>query len=441
MGLTSTPIKRIRVVSIIDRLSISGATKHAICVTAGLDPEQFEAVLITGSLAKGESDMTYYAREAGIQPIVIKQMSRELSPRDIIVVAKLLRYFWKLKPQIIDTQKAKAGATGRIAAQIYKWMTPSALWLRPRECRVVHTYHGHVFHSYFGPAKTRVFLAIERALARFCTNAIITISEQQRREISEHFRVGTPEQARVIPLGIDLDEPAKHSVSFRKEYGIDPDEFVIGIVGRLCEIKNHSMFVKAAAELSREQCSPERRIRFVVIGDGHLRAELEQLSAQLGIAGKVIFTGFRTDAAALYAELDLVVLTSLNEGTPMTLIEAMCAGRAVVATEVGGIVDIMGERQSSVDGFSIWQHGLTTPSQDVQAFTRALRYLIERPALRQSMGEQGQSFVREHLSKEQLVRDIEQLYHELMGRRSSNLSQPRFLQHPLHDNDPKSVGL
>ena len=431
MGLTSTPTQRTRVVSIIDRLSISGATKHAIWVTAGLDPDQFEAVLITGSLAKGESDMTYYARKAGLEPIVIKEMSREVSPRDIIVVAKLLRYFWKLKPQIIDTQKAKAGATGRIAALIYKWLTPSGLWLRPRDCRVVHTYHGHVFHSYFSPAKTRVFLAIERALARFCTNAIITISEQQRREISEHFRVGTPKQVRVIPLGIDLDELGKDSVSFRRVYGIENDEFAIGIVGRLCEVKNHSMFLKAAAEFIKDQSS--RRIRFIVIGDGHLRAELEQLSAELGISGRVIFTGFRKDAASLYAALDLVVLTSLNEGTPMTLIEAMCAGRPVVATEVGGIVDIMGERQSSADGFSIWQHGLTTPSQDVQTFARALRYLVERPALRQRMGEQGQRFVRTRLSKQRLVTDIEQLYHELTGRRSSNLNQPRSLQRPLRD--------
>src|SRR5262249_53587643 len=135
---SSTPNHKTRVVSVIDRLSISGATKHVISLVAGLNREQFEPVLITGSLVEGESDMTYYAQAFGLKPIVIKEMSRELNPRDLIVILKLLRYFWKLRPQIIDTQKAKAGAAARIAALIYKWMTPSALLLRPRQCRVVH---------------------------------------------------------------------------------------------------------------------------------------------------------------------------------------------------------------------------------------------------------------------------------------------------------------
>lgn len=407
--------RKIRVVSVIDRLVIGGPTKHIVWVIAGLDPQQFDATLITGTPADAEGDMSYYARQAGIRPIVIKQMTRELNLGDIIVIAKLLWLFWKIKPDIIDTQKSKAGAVGRIAACFYKWLTPSAILLRPRECYVVHTYHGHVFHSYYGKAKTRLILAIERALAWVCTDRIITISNQQRREISERFNVGLPEQFRVIPLGIDCEEVEVCESRFREEYGIGEDEFVIGILGRLCDVKNHEMFLKSAARLIKQKNAAYPRLRFAVIGDGHLREHLGQCAKKLGIAGDVVFTGFRTDAAALYKEIDLVVLTSLNEGTPLTLIEAMCAGRAVVSTEVGGVVDIMGERQQNYGELAVWNHGLTVPSRNVEALTSAIEFLIEKPELRFEMGKQGRIFVRQRLSRERLVSEIESLYRELIG--------------------------
>ena len=210
----------IRIVRIIDRLNIGGPTKHVVWLTAGLSAEEFETVLITGTVPEGEGDMGYFARTVGVEPVVIEDMSRELSLRDLAVVAKLLRQLWRLKPQIVHTHKAKAGAVGRLAALLYKWLTPSALWLRPRPCRVVHTYHGHVLHSYFGAVKTRLALAVERLLARVCTDHIITISEQQRGEIAQHFQVGRPEQFRVISLGLDVDEVAASHGRLRQELGV-----------------------------------------------------------------------------------------------------------------------------------------------------------------------------------------------------------------------------
>jgi glycosyltransferase involved in cell wall biosynthesis len=118
---------------------------------------------------------------------------------------------------------------------------------------------------------------------------------------------------------------------------------------------------------------------------------------------------------SLYADLDLVALTSLNEGTPLTLIEAMCCGRAVASTEVGGVVDLMGGRRVTRDGFSVWEHGVTAPSRDADAFARALRFLVEQPELRREMGARGRAFVRAQLSKDRLVRDIDVLYRELLG--------------------------
>lgn len=406
---------RIRVVRVIDRLNIGGPAKHVVWLTGGLSEDDFETTLITGTVSPGEGDMSYFARARDVEPLVISEMSRELSPRDILVIAKLLRQFLKLKPQIIHTHKAKAGAAGRVAGMIYKWLTPSALWLRPRQCRIVHTYHGHVFHSYYGRLKTRLFILIERVLARTCTDRIIVVSEQQRHEICESFHIGRREQFRVAPLGIDFEEMTEDRGALRGKYGVSDDEVAIGIVGRLCEVKNHVMLLESAACLLKSWNGGGPRMRLVVVGDGHLRADIEKRARELGIAERTVFTGFRDDATSLYAGLDIAALTSLNEGTPLTLIEAMCCGRAVAATEVGGVVDVMGSRRASRDGFAIWDHGVTAPSRDVEAFARALRFLVERPDLRREMGERGRAFVRAKLSRDRLVSDIETLYRELLG--------------------------
>lgn len=412
-GKSASTGSRIRVVRVIDRLNIGGPAKHVVWLTAGLSEDEFQTTLITGTVPPGEGDMSYFARDCEVEAIVISEMSRELSLRDILVVAKLLRRFLKLKPQIIHTHKAKAGAAGRIAGMIYKWLTPSVFWLRPRQCRIVHTYHGHVFHSYYGRLQTRLFILIERLLARLCTDRIIVVSEQQRREICESFHIGRPEQFRVVPLGINFEEMTDDRGALRREYGVSDDEVAIGIVGRLCEVKNHAMLIESAARLMEGGNKPGTR--FVIVGDGHLRADIEKRAFDLGVADRTVFTGFREDATTLYAGLDIAALTSLNEGTPLTLIEAMCCGRAVAATEVGGVVDVMGLRRTSQDGFTIWEHGVTAPSRDVEAFARALRFLVERPDLRREMGERGRAFVRARLSRDRLVSDIETLYRELIG--------------------------
>lgn len=403
---------RIRIVRIIDRLNIGGPAKHVTWLTAGLNADDFATTLITGTVPHGEGDMSYFAHAAGVEPIVLKEMSRELGLRDLLVIARLVRLLFKLQPQIVHTHKAKAGAVGRVAALIYKWLTPSALWLQPRACKIVHTFHGHTLHSYFGALKTRLFIWIEKLLARLCTNCIITISEQQRAEINGRFGIGRAEQFRVIPLGIDFDETTSARPSLRDEYGLANDELAIGIVGRLCEVKNHALLLQAARHVFELQ--PAARVKFFIIGDGHLRAELEALTATLQLTDRVIFTGFRNDATALYHQLDLVALTSLNEGTPLTLIEAMSVGRAVVATEVGGVVDILGARQRQQDGFTLWEHGASAPSGAAEVFAKALCYLIARADLRRAMGERGHSFVHANLARARLVRDIEALYRELI---------------------------
>ena len=407
--------QRIRILRIIDRLNIGGPAKHVTWLSAGLDSAQFETTLVAGTVSQHEGDMTDFARDAGVSLTVFKEMGRELGWRDAVVVFKLLRQLWQFKPDIVHTHKAKAGAVGRVAAWLYKWLTPSILWLRPRPLAVIHTYHGHIFHSYYSPAKTQLFVLIERFLAWLVTDRIIVISEQQRREIHEQFGVGRAEQFSVVPLGIACDEAEQlaKARSLRDEAGVTETETIIGVVGRLCAVKNHALLLQAAAALFADPAY-KQGLQLFVIGDGELRQELETLAQQLHIADRVVFTGFRSDAVALYQEFDVVVLTSLNEGTPLTLIEAMNQGRAVVATEVGGVVDILGQRQGSSDGFTIWEHGVTAPSNDEKTFARALRYLLERPELRRAMGQRARAFVRTKLSRERLLQDIAGLYQELV---------------------------
>lgn len=416
----SSAVEKVRVVRIIDRLNIGGPAKHVTWLSAGMEAEEFETTLVIGTVPEGEGDMEYFARQAGLEPVLIAEMSRALGPPDLLVVAKLVRLLFRLRPQIVHTHKAKAGAAGRVAAMIYKWATPSALWLKPRDCRVVHTFHGHTFHSYFSPRKTRLFILIEQLLARFCTDRIITISEQQRQEINQQFQVGKAGQFSVIPLGIDFLEINETCGSLRRQYGIGDEEVLIGIVGRLCEVKNHALFLEAATSL----ISAGVPTRFIIIGGGHLQAELEARARQLGIADAVIFTGFRADATQLYGDLDIVALTSLNEGTPLTLIEGMGCGRAIAATAVGGVIDIAGPVRETRDRITIREHGVTVPSGDAEAFAQALRFMLEQPELRRQMGARGRAFARSQMSKERLVSDMTRLYRELLGVAAVTIQPP-----------------
>jgi len=365
--------------------------------------------------------MSYFAEQAGVRPLIVKEMSRELGLRDLVVVWKLLVHLFRIKPHLVHTHKAKAGAAGRLAALIYKWATPSVLWLTPRPCKVVHTFHGHIFYGYYGPAKTRLFIWIERMLAWLCTDRIIAISPQQRSDICERYGVGDPAQFNIVPLGIDFDEIAVKRGDLRREIRAGEDEVIVGSVGRLCEVKNQALLLDAAALLLRDRDPGTPRIRFVIVGDGELRGQLEEHARRLGIEDSIIFCGFREDAAAIYSDFDLAVLTSTNEGTPLTLVEAMAAGRPVVATEVGGVVDILGERLNRAGRISIWEQGITAGSGDADGIAEALAYLIERPDTRAEMGSRGRLYVHAQLSRKRLIRDIEALYQELLDTEATAL--------------------
>ena len=284
----------------------------------------------------------------------------------------------------------------------------------------MHTYHGHIFHSYYGNLKTKIFLMIERLLAKLATDRIIVISEQQRQEINERFGVGDRRQFRVIPLGLDTSafaEPAQRRSRFRDELRAGENDILIGIVGRLTEIKNHHLFLEAIAKFKQaSDPATNRRVRFVIIGDGQVRTQLETYARELGIGDELVFAGTRHDPEVFYPAFDVVALTSRNEGTPLTLIEAMLNARPVIATTVGGVVDLLGAPISSELAFTICERGIGVRAGDAGAFASGLQRLVGDAQLRQTLGERGRQFVTENYSKERLFEDIAGLYQQLTQR-------------------------
>ena len=390
-----------KIVRIIARLNVGGPAKHVVWLTSGLEAAKYRTLLVTGSVPPGEEDMGYFADEAGVTPVYIPEMSREISLKDAVTTWKLFRLLLRERPDIVHTHTAKAGTVGRVAGLFYRWLTPGVLIGRPRACKFVHTYHGHVFHGYYGRLKTGVFLTIERLLAKVVTDRLVVVSEQQRDEINKTFRVGRPDQIRVIRLGLDLNvfsNYASRRAQFRSQLNVDDETVLVGIVGRLTEIKNHEMFLESVARLKRE------RARYVIVGDGSLRERLELKAKSLGIEKVVIFAGGRKDPEYFYPALDIVALTSRNEGTPLTLIEAMANGRPVIATLVGGVVDLLGN-----------DRGLGVRPDDVEAFAAGLRTLIKDKMLRDKLGRSGFEFVEQNYRKERLLEDIEDLYGELVN--------------------------
>jgi glycosyltransferase involved in cell wall biosynthesis len=420
-----------KIIRVIARLNVGGPAKHVVWLTKGLSAPQFESLLIAGTVPPGEDDIGYFATEMGVTPIFVPEMSREISLKDALTIWKLYRLFRREQPDIVHTHTAKAGTVGRLAGLLYRWLTRGTLLGRPRPCRFVHTYHGHIFHSYYGPAKTRFFLTVEKILARLGTDRIVVISEQQRREINEKFAVGRAGQFAVIPLGLNTGVYAhwqERRNIFRDELGADADDILVGIVGRLTEIKNHELFLQAAA-LFKEQLTdgPLRaRVRFVVIGDGHLRNKLERHAEGYGLVNDVIFVGSRRDPENFYPALDIVALTSRNEGTPLTLIEAMANARPVISTGVGGVVDLLGPQAGgdsarvsvsaeSNPAFLICERGICVRPGDARGFAAGLAYLLSDSALRREIGERGLQFVTQHYSTERLLRDIKSLYADLLS--------------------------
>ena len=380
-----------KILRIIARLNIGGPALHCIILNSELDPERYASCLVTGKESPAEGNMYGLARDKGVEPVVIEALGREIFLKDDLrALFLLIRLIHREKPDIIHTHTAKAGFLGRIAAKL----TGVPI--------IIHTFHGHVFHSYFGFFRTNFFLWLERLLAKL-TDVIITVGEQQRQEIIS-YKIAEPEKIISVPLGLNLtpfigDDADPNELS--SELGINPDILLVGIVARLVPIKNHECFLHAARLVLKRF----DKVRFLIIGDGELRGELELKARDLQIESRVIFMGFQHNLRKIYAGLDVVTLSSFNEGLPVALIEAMSAGKPVISTNVGGVRDLI------LDGYN----GLLVPSNDQQALAEAILYLLNKPERRRMMGEAGRAKAYPGFDKSRLVSDIDHLYQQLLN--------------------------
>lgn len=390
-----------RVLRIINRLNLGGPTYNAAYLTKYLAPE-FETLLVSGMKDDAEESSEFIVKNLDLHPVYMPEMYRELNPfRDYKSYYKLRKLIEEFKPDIVHTHAAKAGAVGRLAA------AHSGVPV------IVHTFHGHVFHSYFGKTKTRIFLEIERYLAKR-TTGIVTLSEIQKTELVEEFKIAPAEKFEIIPLGFDLDRFANNVIEkrkiFRTEYNIDDDEIAIGIVGRLVPIKNHALFLKALKIVSNRTT---KKIRAFIIGDGEERNMIEQTATLLGLKFNnnnlrekniLTFTSWIKEIDVSNAGMDIIALTSYNEGTPVSLIEAQASSKPIVSTNVGGIENIVSKNETA----------LLSASGDEQQFAENLLRLVEDDNLRQKLSSSSMQMVINKFSYQRLCTDMASFYHRLL---------------------------
>lgn len=383
---------------VIARLNIGGPAMHVVNLAMGLDRTgDFRTRLLAGSITADEGDMTYYARERGVEVTELHALSRLLSPvADLRILWTLYRIFRRERPDIVHTHTAKAGALGRLAAFLAR------VPLR------FHTFHGHVLGGdYFSAPITRSFLEVERQLARITTR-IVVLTDKQKKEMAGALRVAPDETFAVVPLGLELSrfrdvDRGKARRVTRTALDIGREEPVVGIVGRLVPVKNHELLFDSVPRLEHLL---GRRVKILVVGSGLREGELGEYAEAVGIADRIVWLGWRRDLAELYPAMDVLALTSLDEGTPVAVLEALAAGTPVAARSVGGVPEVLeglslarllphATPEGVAEGLAEWlekalAHGFA--EEEVEAVRRrvAERYSTERLA-----GDMAALYVRE----------------------------------------------
>ena len=406
----SQPVRLLRVIS---RLNVGGPARHVLWLARGLRDFGYETTVVAGRVPSNEDSLEEEFEQSGIPILRFQQMEREISLlRDLTASWGMRRLIRRARPDLVHVHLSKAAFLVRAARFLSR-----AKGFPP----VVYTHHGNRFRGYFPPAKQALVRATEKALARW-TEVFIVLSPQQRDEIALDVGIGLPSQYRVVPLALDLsfaDRLEAHRGELRGELGIPPERPIVGIVGRVAPIKNHELFVDAAATVA-SGWGPVHRPFFVVVGSGS-NEEMEALARRVQaaeLAPDFRFLGTRPDPAAFLADLDVVALTSRNEGTPLSLIEAMAAGRAIVATDVGGVRDLL-TREWGEDPGGEWKlsetpRGILVPSGDVARFAAALTGILREPARREEMGRASRDFARSRFSLDRLYRDLDRIYREIL---------------------------
>ena len=385
--------RKIKVLRIINRFNIGGPIYNAVLLSAFM-PEEYETLLIGGMPEENEANSLYIAEKYGVSPVLISEMQREPNlMNDNKALKKIKEIIRTFQPDIVHTHASKAGALGRKAA--FDCGVPI----------VIHTFHGHIFHSYFSWWKTSLYQLIERRLSKK-TTGIIAISAIQKNELSLKYKICHPSKIKIIPLGFDLSpfnenlkEKREHT---RKSYALEGSDIAVAIIGRLVAIKNHQMFLDIIEKVNQKT---RKKVVYFIVGDGEESDNIQESIKPLVEKGMDIrMTSWIKDIATFNAGMDIICLTSKNEGTPVSLIEAQAAGIPIIATNVGGIKDIILEDKT----------GYIVDKDDIDGFAQKLWELIENENKRQLMSQNGWSFVQEKFQYPNLIKNMDEYYKSLL---------------------------
>lgn len=368
------------VLRLITRLNIGGPAIQALLLTTALR-ESYPTILAAGTPPPEEGEL----RDPEVD-VVRVPLVRPVSPlADVSAYRSVRRLIANPRISLIHTHMAKAGIIGRVAA-------------RGRHIKTVHTFHGHVLEGYFASPVQKAFIALERSVGRR-TDALVAVSEEVRDSLLA-LGIGSPERFHVIPLGFDLSpflSVSGRTGALRRTLRLPPDVPLIGIAGRLAAIKDHATLLRAMRGL------PDAHL--AILGDGEKRSDVEAAIKDFGLEQRVHMVGWRLDMAECIADTDVVVLTSRNEGTPVSLIEASASARPVVATDVGGVRSVV------VDGIT----GFLVDAGDDVAVSRRLRTLIDDRALSRRLGEAGREHVVKQFDQVRLINEVKDLYDSLLA--------------------------
>lgn len=380
-----------RIMFIITRLNVGSPAMHVTLLAEKFGAmEGHECILVCGLNDPNAGNMSYFAEEHGVHPVYIPNLGKSLSPlTTLAAIRTLYQQMRTYQPDIVHTHLAQAGFAGRIAAILAG--VPI----------IVHTFHTHTYYDYFGPLLTRLFALLER-LTAWRTDALITLTQTLRRELAEVYHIARKSRMTVLPLGLDLSpftRTPRHQGLFRQQWGIAPDVPLIGIVGRLNPVKNHDLFLRAAARVRQHR--PD--CHFVIVGDGEIRAEVEAQVRALGLQSAVTLTGWLPDLTGLYSDLDLLVNSSTTEGTPTPIMEALTAGCPVVATAVGGVPDMLNHGQLGMlvfaDDSDELADAVLLALDNPQDTTRARQVMLDRYGI------------------DRLITDLDSLYRGLLAKK------------------------
>ena len=382
---------RIKVLRIISRLNIGGPSIHVINLNKGLDKKMFQSLLLCGDISDGEKSMLNEAKKSGIKLMSIPELTNEhsLKLKDLKALLKIYLIIKKYKPEIVHTHTAKAGLIGRIAAHLA--LTP----------KIIHTYHGHVLHGYFSKPKTYLLRLMEKFLA-LITDSLIVVSDKIKTELI-NYKISKPAKFNIIKLGFNLNPFLNNhhlKNKLKENLELPYDSNLIGIVGRMVPIKNHKLFIEAASQI----IAKKENTYFLIVGDGPLRKSIENLTYKLNINKNTFFTGWRNDLPLIYASLDILVCSSDNEGTSVSMIEAMASGCPVVTTSVGGHPDIIDEGNN----------GYLIEPQNTDTLANKILEILNNPNKSLRLGENARTDAKNNFSYDRLINDVQKHYKKLL---------------------------